>query len=190
MTTTGGADMSVDERQIIFSGEMVRAILEGRKTQTRRVIKPQPIDKLWMAVCPYGERGWRLWVRESWRPADLGRVPGERQPIQYRADEATLERHYHVAPAAYFPGEAKWRPSIHMPRWASRITLEVVAVRVERVQDIREDDAFAEGICGGDWLGDPVGEFAKLWDTLNQSRGFGWSVNPWVWVIEFKRVQP
>ena len=83
---------------------------------------------------------------------------------------------------------ALWSPSIFMPRWASRITLEIVSVRVERLQNISEADAFAEGISGGDWLGDPVGEFAKLWNSINLKRGYGWETNCWVWVLEFKRI--
>jgi len=82
-----------------------------------------------------------------------------------------------------------WTPSIFMPRWASRIMLEIVSIRVERLQDISEADAFAEGISGGDWLGDPVGEFKKLWNSINEKRGFGWWTNCWVWVIGFKKLE-
>ncbi|MDD5397412.1 MAG: hypothetical protein PHW24_05170 [Candidatus Moranbacteria bacterium] len=176
------------EHPILFSGEMVWAILEGRKTQTRRVIKPQPNklkteqgllfaqypnDEYWYGLkCNYGYAGDHLWVRESWRPLDddisvskLG--PGD--TIYYRAD---------------YVGEAldgKWRPSIHMPRWASRITLEIVNVRVERVQDISEEDAEAEGTKS-------IDSFHILWDIINHARDYGWETNPWVWKICFKRL--
>lgn len=139
------------ERPILFSGEMVRAILEGRKTQTRRVIKPQP-DSARNSVfvksgfetkhgyeikCPYGQPGDRLWVRETWGLWDTDPKDGpERAKIFYRAtDENRRDLRYQ-----------RWRPSIHMPRWASRINLEITNIRIERVQDITEEDAKAEGL--------------------------------------------
>jgi len=190
------------EHPILFSGEMVQAIQEGRKTQTRRVIKPQP-NTLWDAAkfigedgfrfychidphifvdwkCPYGQSGDGLWVREAWRPIDEDR-PVNRlmagDTIYYRAD---------------YVGEAlggKWRPSIHMPRWASRINLEIVNIRVERVQEIHPMDCIAEGAT--DWdnllsLDTHILRFHNLWDKINLKRGYGWEVNPWVWIIEFK----
>jgi hypothetical protein len=174
----------------------VLGILEDRKTQTRRVIKPQPeenyldgfrlqrgIDTIdliyypggrsWAKIikCPYGKRGTRLWCRETFTEI----VHGEK--VIYRAD---LNKYSETI---------QWTSPIFMPRWASRITLEIVNVRVERIQSISEADAFAEGISGGDWLGDPVGEFAKLWNSINGKRGFGWDLNPYVWVLEFKRIK-
>lgn len=202
------------ERPILFSAPMMRAILAGKKTQTRRVVKPQP-PGLWMkpetavitdhhgcwafsriapngmAVawprgansirCPYGVPGDRLWVRETWFPETPNRAI-------YRAD-GEFEDGYAG------PG---WRPSIHMPRWASRIILEVTDVRVERVQAITEEDAKAEGVpperaarIGADHgtLQHTLA-FAVLWDSINAPRGFGWATNPWVWCLTFKRVLP
>lgn len=199
----------VQERPILFSGPMVRAILDGRKTQTRRVVKPQSLVGHCgggvVTKCPYGGTSDRLWVRETWaarldqdhvRPNDL-----PRGTVGYWAD----------GPARCCntgcPGAAgKVRPSIFMPRWASRITLEITGVRIQRVQKISEEDAEAEGIdividqhrspwcasagsdgcaCGGKSNRE---HFALLWDSINAKRGFGWDVNPWVWVVEFKRV--
>jgi len=191
-------------RPIIFSGEMVRAILDGRKTQTRRVVKPQynhqvvdvrknasgewcghargePGIRRGWCTCPYGVPGDRLWVRETWAaPAAWDNAPPrlipEPQPIWYRCTGSA---------SVYQPG--RWRPSIHMPRWASRITLEVLSVRVERVQGITEGDARAEGVG----LGLPTEGlscytmFGRLWDTINAKRGYSWESNPWAWVVEF-----
>lgn len=223
---------AIIERPILMSGQMVVATLEDRKTHTRRVIQigsPQP-EKIvrkngeWIAVfersqnlmkpCLYGQPGNRLWVRETLhycqdcdacQPVALYDV--DRQPVLRNSNSANW----------------KWKskgklPSIFMPRWASRITLEIANVRVERVQDTSEKDAIAEGIATN-WEGDPaefdaeehgywdyslpedwdgegyapltaIQSFATLWDRLNADRGFGWSVNPWVWVIEFKRIKP
>lgn len=186
--------MTTRERPILFKGEMVRAILDGRKTQTRRVVKPQPKygafncdcdwdvywyenDKEIHVRCPYGQPVDRLWVRETWTNAD-----GEKD-IRYRAEERAI-----CCDALY-----RWRPSIHMPRWASRITLEITSVRVERLQDISEEDAKAEGVSamlvppdGGSW---PYAQgFEYLWNSLAKP-GSTWANNPWVWVIEFKRVE-
>lgn len=193
------------ERPILFSGAMVRAILDGRKTQTRRVVKDpdsfgcltgdcphetqSECDDDMRVLCPYGRVGDRLWVREAWQawtefngfaPRDIPVGSG----INYLADGNEWD--------------ARKRPPMFMPRWASRITLEVTDVRVERVQDISEDDAIEEGVQ--DWCveadprtGEPIQvrlrpseEFANLWDSINADRGFGWDVNPWVWVVEFK----
>ena len=179
------------ERPIIFSGEMVRAILDGRKTQTRRVIKPQPdhIHTFQKGIllpqigdkeirCPYGQPGDRLWVRETWAKNN----PVLDAKVCYRADL--------MSPDLGKP----WKPSIYMPRWASRITLEIVNVRVERVQEITEADVIAEGIGAftlargvlSDAPPDPRWKFIELWNSINANRGYGWEINPWVWVIEFK----
>lgn len=165
-------------RPILFSGPMVRAVMEGRKTQTRRKMKTppdcfeNPLSVLF--ACPYGQVGDRLWVRESFAVC-------EDNNIFYKADGKP-------DPWDGWDG-VKWKPSIHMPRQASRITLEITGIRVERLNDISEADAIAEGCqCAGV----PAsltnrGAFAKLWESIN---GFdSWSVNPWVWVVEFKVVK-
>jgi hypothetical protein len=226
----------VKERPIIFSGEMVRAILDDRKTQTRRVVKPQPEDvcdnheyafeygPAWPVEypdgsnpavlmrcpedhdcnlceaayqsCPYGEPGDRLWVRESGKLTGKGFTGenGERWSYcdgSWKYKEDGLLR---------FTNQVAWGPnwksvpSIHMPRWASRITLEVVDVRVERLQSISEEDAVAEGCVKVPALGDCVHEareqFEYLWDSINAKRGYSWSSNPWCWAVTFKRIKP
>lgn len=203
------------ERPILFSTEMVRAILDGRKTQTRRVVKPQPNkatentreirfelnSDVWHCLrfchdhlqphdeiikCPYGVPGDRLWVRETWATdMELDDCRAAREDamdsydgLYYRAGEIS-------------PDTLCWRQPIHMPRWASRITLEVVSVRVERVQDISWEDAQAEG-CWRSKNPATVSveppEFCVLWDSINAKRGFSWEMNPWCWVVEFKRL--
>ena len=167
------------ERPILFSGDMVRAILAGEKTQTRRVAKIQPMD--WSKTyfrCPYGQPGDRLWVRETFMPLTKG--------YAYRADNLINEK---------FPG-TKWKPSIFMPRKANRIMLEITNIRVERLQEITPSDYRNEGIN----IFYPAGmnsldiesmlkqRWIDLWDSINLKRGQGWNKNPWVWVIEFKRV--
>jgi len=190
------------ERQILFSGPMVRAILEGHKTQTRRAIKPQPtrenVDTVTYMYCHYGVPGDRLWVRETWahdEPNCDDIHCGNPDHIWYRANETKIV-------ADSFAGKARWHPSIHMERWASRINLEIVKVRVERLQDITKEDISAEGIkrtAGGEWLAPLAGvpdypwgyaheAYAALWNDINDKRGYGWDVNPWVWVIEFRRI--
>ena len=199
------------DRPILFSGPMVRAILDGRKTQTRRVVKSQPRDG-WAPIvgpyhptvtdkdgvqqpgplvygasdedegrkCLYGHPGDRLWVRETWRLGDHNDAAAG--CVHYRADQDE--------PAA--PGQ--WKPSIHMPRWASRLTLEVKAVRVGRLQEISEADAKAEGMTAKHMqLGTKSchSAFVDLWDDINSKRpGCSWSDNPWVWVVELERVTP
>jgi len=175
-------DARFKERPILLCGEMVRAVLDGRKTQTRRVVKRPLVD----TVCPYGKVGERLWVREAFMvQPNLWGHDHQEQPIHYLATTRKEEVEDYVS-----------KPSIHMPRWASRLTLEIVRVRVERVQDISEQDAMAEGCApvvhedGAVDCGTRKTTFRKLWDSLNADRGFGWATNPWVWVIEFKRLTP
>jgi hypothetical protein len=236
----------------LFSAEMVRAILAGRKTQTRRVVKPQPweypfggpemyqptvirkgfeeagdeiygiygLDGEWGVRCPYGQPGDLLWVREAHRilddPAarfadepetpphpDFGSYDagvairrgenGERLVVDYRADGG----HGRIRDRM---GKPQWKPSIHMPRWACRLTLRVTDVRVERVQEISRDDSRAEGLKHANahqigktyyapgWVEDPRDAFARLWDSINAKRA-PWESNPWVWVVEFERVE-
>ncbi len=201
------------ERPILFSGPMVNAILEGRKTVTRRVIKPQlssrfdegrgpedaaagyPFveldDGFFSAkdLCPYGQEGDRLWVRETfthYRP--FGEETQPDAPIIYRADEDKCGQYPAVIDgrSVLVSNRNPWKPSIFMPRWASRITLEVTGVRVEQVQDISEEDAIAEGIDHA--YANTIGAFADLWDTINAKRGYSWESNPYVWVIGFTRI--
>ncbi len=204
--------MSDKERPILFSGAMVRAILEGRKTQTRRVCKPRFDDKKpcehfapveydvrpsmerhcehgsESTPCPYGVFGDRLWVRETWRPHDVAcAVKGTCPLVRYRADGGWS---CGCKPLCKEPG-GPWKPSIHMPRWASRITLEVTGVRVERVQEISVEDCNAEGCPRQPWdqvEGGPEKWYRTLWNEINMDLGYGWDVNPFVWVVEFKRV--
>ncbi len=221
------------ERPILFNDQMVRAILEGRKTVTRRVVTPQP-DFLGSMVdpntpfktldaglharitCPYGQPGDRLWVRETWTDVNMCGAPA----LAYRADEDIRDLmeepgflddrgafNYDDPRVKPYPfacwyaelDQARWRPSIHMPRWASRILLEIAAVRVERLQDISEKQALAEGVElegeGVCWAGaagtasdSPVESFRLLWELINGAGS--WNANPWVWVVEFKRVTP
>jgi len=196
----------LNEHPILFSGPMVRAILDGRKTMTRRVVKDTcpfvtvayfdeeterwywttgaererlPTD-LCLGKCPYGQPGDQLWVRETWLSyRHLHKNGRDEALLIYRADGEDLPKQARGT---------KWRPSIFMPRWASRITLEITAVRVERVQDIGDEDAEAEGLS---WCNaaSPRDKFQCLWNSLNAKRGYGWEANPWVWVIAFKRVK-
>lgn len=224
----------VTERPILFSGPMVRALLNGTKTQTRRALRQQPIlstdtwefcesggwigtgpspatggtrQTLCWTKCPYGQPGDRLWVRETW--ADLEHLSGgnyKRQAI-YRADDIELYGD-EDEPVNVAAPDMRWRPSIHMPRWASRIQLEITDVRVERLQDISEADAIAEGIdrvendfgngpayCDyglarlddtAEWFRSPVNSYRTLWESINGAGS--WDANPWVWVVEFKKV--
>jgi len=218
----------VNERPILFSAPMVRALLDGSKTQTRRVVKMPPSwdcfvcadcgDGWWPHPsddgespnydnneipmnCPYGRAGDRLWVRETF--SDIYGAGGDevrrKEEAMYRADGET---------DPYVIG-GRWTPSIHMPRWASRILLEIVSMRVERLQAIGDRDALAEGVervednfgngpafCDygmanpddtAEWFKSPVDSYKSLWESINSAGS--WDANPWVWVVEFKRVE-
>ena len=220
------------ERPIIFSTDMVKAVLDGRKTQTRRVIKPQPIrssrtahieDGLWefhqsfrlsawKDDCLYGQVGDRLWVKEThyrwgfWRISGFtktGRPHWIFEPLRVEL------RYFENPPDKVLTSKTSktdWykRPSLFMPRWASRITLEITEVRVERLQEITDpknwSDFFKEGLPehipiqhhkNGDStdIAQAISSFRQLWDSLNAKRGYGWEVNPWVWVISFKVIK-
>jgi hypothetical protein len=209
------------ERPILFSGEMVRAILEGRKTQTRRVVKfgwngtagelmaQSHFDPAYK--CKYGEPVDRLWVKETFAVHKHGRLVKEKMPLfeytHISSDDfsCSIENGYEIVYRATqtidpdFP--IHWRPSLFMPRWASRITLEIVSVRVERLQDITEEDAKAEGVIHDDcstvlWKNytnkmssydTARSSYASLWENINGNGA--WASNPWVWVIEFKKVE-
>lgn len=192
------SENAVKERPILFSGEMVRAILEGRKTQTRRVVKPQgaivsdamarslgvqppKIENTPVIPCPYGQPGDRLWVRETFAHTEqLGlHQTDENYGFAYKATQPEW--------GTEIQGW-KWKSSIYMPRWASRITLEIVSVRVERLQDISEEDAFSEGFPYQFGYGCKTTEwFKQLWQSIYGAKS--WDANPFVWVVEFRRVQ-
>lgn len=225
------------ERPILFSGPMVHAILAGRKTQTRRTMKPTTsqddmahiirtpglLAALIRLRCPYGQPGDRLWVRET-HQFDAPRDGTWPDTEFYGCKGASLDLipkrfRYpaHCLYAASWAGSPiTWRPSIFMPRWASRINLEITGVWVERLQDISADDATAEGLSclskdggrlfkygipdrdgepGEDdqgwhwhrWRQSPIDAYQALWDSINAKRA-PWSSNPWAWVMEFKRV--
>ena len=237
-------------RPILFSAPMVRAILEGRKTQTRRVVKPVGNDEGFVIIdygnggwpyrsddgdstthtvkrggklyhdetphaCPYGQTGDRLWVRETWRYTASSLEESRAITEDISSGIAVDWRATYIDNCMKLLGFSReeaemaddfetWRPSIHMPRWASRILLEVTGVRVERLQDISEEDAKAEGAdclitanCTAEQrelLAMPLMDdatpyrngYALLWESINGDGS--WEANPWVWVIEFKRV--
>ncbi|CRL63104.1 MULTISPECIES: hypothetical protein [Proteus] len=209
------------ERGIIFNAEMVRAILDGRKTQTRRIVKNvMPDNGMWLKkptktrsgttthvldapkynLCPLGKAGDHLWVRETWMPdaprdgtwddvefygckdSQLSMIPERFRKSEYCIHRASWDSDELVG----------WTPSIHMPRWASRITLEITDVRVERLNDISNDDAKSEGCWYGRGGGTPdkaltpSDQFPTLWEEIYGDGS--WSSNPWVWVIEFRRI--
>ncbi|HDR9093332.1 hypothetical protein QZM46_17465 [Burkholderia vietnamiensis] len=230
------------ERPILFSGPMVRAILEGRKTQTRRIVKPTGAHHIfqfrgreeargtdeptgewaWCRAervisehirCPYGKPGDRLWVREAFRltsdfDGDSPTRVGERcldagyrtpwAPVRYEVDGAERDWRWVGTPPGHEVTAGRARASMHMPRWASRITLEITRVHAERLQAISESDARAEGVtieehhmrgyCAGACRPPSIRAFHDLWDSLNAARGHGWDANPWVWVIQFRRI--
>lgn len=160
------------ERPILFNGAMVRAILEGRKTQTRRIMVSLPAWHKW-AYKP----GDRLWVRETWHcdnPEAAQDIMSRGEGLYYRA----TEEHPEII--------SKWKPSIFMPRWASRITLEITNVRVDRLRNMTQIDAVKEGMPDAE--GKEVALFEGLWDSINGKK-YPWSSNPWVWVVSFRRVR-
>lgn len=205
------------DRPIIFSAPMVRALLDGRKTQTRRIVKPQPAANArytgihfasdepdcWFFNSPSGPckvreayaPGDRLWVRENW-----AKVPASAYRMSDGVVQTQSPTDAHMA-AIYAAGWdrsiPKWKPSIHMPRWASRLTLVVTDVRVQRVQEISEEDAEAEGVFRhvaehsldkvyrDERGGTAIRYFSELWDNLNAKRGYGWDANPWVVAVTF-----
>ena len=229
------------ERGMIFNAEMVRAILDGRKTQTRRIMKAQPSEDFtpmnmaletdykarWYTPgvvdkdgylqpaskkvfgvsnenegysCPFGAVGDRIWVRETFQGPlfdyDLmdsyckDATPFEKPEFcVYKADGVPAPEFYDADDELH----CCWRPSIHMPRWASRILLEITDVRVERLNSISDADAKAEGCCYGrgggipDFAVNPADHFPTLWASIYGEES--WKANPWVWVIEFKRVE-
>lgn len=212
----------IKERPILFSAPMVRAILEGRKTVTRRAVNPQPrltdgsgfawkghlfgcgsddretASNFSKRCCPHGKPGDRLWVREAWARIRVAQAPDQEWVVYRESDNRT-------------DYGGPWKPSIHMFRRDSRILLEITDVRVERLQDISEEQAVAEGLI---WQGqekgktfyshaerkyppgshqqfgisgtDALSAFRNLWNSV----GGDWTANPWVWVVEFKRVTP
>ncbi|MFS2103612.1 hypothetical protein [Ralstonia sp. Ralssp135] len=243
------------ERPILFSGAMVRSILDGRKTQTRRLFKThafdakkvnsldlihvvwgaeagfisckQPVDTAWAGFnfggssggyfpCPYGQPGDRLWVRETARCAFKSEQPPDNRGcigVEYQAG-GSMMRDYALDRPNEFPwfpnrshnvdGSMRWAPAIHVPRWASRILLEITDVRIERLNDCSSEDAIAEGISPykHGWerrhpdpndtshsgaTADPQLAYKGLWESINGTGS--WDANPWVWVVEFRRVE-
>lgn len=218
-------------RPIIFNAEMIRAILDGRKTQTRRVINPRSkndfiyepdniysysirdrhalwnsfktLEELVEKFCPYGIPGDFLWVRESIQKRDISLSNTPIYGATYLADYTPVMGAGDQGRT--FLGRAitdwKWKrdilPSIFMPRWASRISLRIVEIRVERVQELNREDFIAEGMPQytrargvlSDNPPDPRWKFIELWDSINAKKGYGWDDNPWVWVIKFERIK-
>lgn len=221
------------DRPILFSGPMVRALLDGRKTQTRRIVKPQPsadaVDAgvtmsgnpaangvwCWLDAkdlmdasqvgetfrCPYGVPGDRLWVKETWGLNDClygGSQPiPKARPIDLPADALVF---YATEDDAEIRNELRWRPSIHMPRWASRLTLDITEVRVERLHEISAADSLAEGVqcptcealqasaCNGRGCFASIAAYRDLWNHINGPDN--WAANPWVWVVTFEVERP
>lgn len=194
------------ERGMIFNSEMVRAILDGRKTQTRRPVKFPVHDKnLGCELAgnelagelsagnylnsAFGKQGDRIWVRETW--------------ARYNIDQDSYDMAYRATPPADWPEGGRWRPSIHMPRWASRILLEITNIGVQRIHSISQNDTAREGLMrlpatgrycinqGDQYFGgashDAREVFSWLWQSIYGEES--WNANPWVWVIEFKRLE-
>lgn len=208
------------ERGMIFNAEMVRAILDGRKTQTRRIMAPQPADDIERCIfpnpeaigwksslrhkngsttahfCHYGKPGDRIWVRETFQGPlfDYDLMDSYcKDPTPFEKPEFCVYKADGVPAPEFYDADDElhccWRPSIHMPRWASRILLEITNVRVERLKSISDGDAIREGCSTADMKsGDCVADvFARLWASIYGAES--WNANPWVWVIEFKRVE-
>jgi len=181
---------AVKEKPILFSSEMVNAILDGRKTQTRRIMKPQPkyFDKSphwrWKHSSKFGP----IAVASGDRPSIFGKfVPGERLWVREAWAETTDgEVFYRATDEDDFREPPPWRPSIFMPRKHSRITLEVTGVRVERLNEMKSADVVAEGFP----FASDLDAFKVLWNKLNNKPGFRWADSPWVWVISFRRIEP
>ncbi|HDU4901972.1 TPA: hypothetical protein RFU16_003376 [Klebsiella quasipneumoniae subsp. similipneumoniae] len=218
------------ERGMIFNSEMVRAILDGRKTQTRRIMAPQPADDIERCIfpnpeaigwksslrhkhgsttahfCHYGKPGDRIWVRETFQGPlfDYDLMDSYcKDPTPFEKPEFCVYKADGVPAPEFYDADDElhccWRPSIHMPRWASRILLEITDVRVERLNAISQEDAQAEGMeltgwrptysdpdSGGEVM-TPYDNFAELWSSIYGDES--WKANPWVWVISFKRVE-
>ncbi|EPR9414203.1 morphogenetic protein [Klebsiella pneumoniae] len=209
----------ITECGMICNAEMVRALLSGRKTQTRRIIKPQPEATLsgslsgkWLSRplnglllpkiediaihCPFGVVGDRIWVRETFQGPlfDYDLMDSYcKDPTPFEKPEFCVYKADGVPAPEFYDADDElhccWRPSIHMPRWACRILLEITNVRVERLKSISDGDAIREGCSTADMMsGDCVADvFARLWASIYGSDS--WNANPWVWVIEFKRVE-
>ncbi len=220
----------MNERPILMNGDMVRALLDGRKTQTRRPLRRDISGRVgrsgrsWhlddpacVNACPFGQPGDRLWVREThgFCPRHMGVDRWSYTPEEARAIYAADGVPKLSGPRGFW--SPKMRPSIHMPRWACRIVLEIVDVRVQRLRDITGEEAKAEGLRGvtkdgarvkwgipdadglpgtddygwpwREWSADPRQAFRKIWDDCYAKRGNGWDANPWVWVVEFRRVE-
>ncbi|EQC1035929.1 TPA: morphogenetic protein [Klebsiella pneumoniae] len=207
----------ITERGMIFNAEMVRALLSGRKTQTRRIIKPQPEATLsgslsgkWLSRplnglllpkiediaihCPFGVVGDRIWVRETFQGPlfDYDLMDSYcKDPTPFEKPEFCVYKADGVPAPEFYDADDElhccWRPSIHMPRWASRILLEITGVRVERLRSMSQDDARAEGVIAASGPMEAGLAFRELWDSIYGEES--WKANPWVWVIEFKRVE-
>ncbi|SYD66132.1 morphogenetic protein [Klebsiella pneumoniae] len=200
------------ERGMIFNSEMVRAILDGRKTQTRRPVKFPVHDKnLGCELAgnelagelsagnylnsAFGKPGDRIWVRETWQA--IHDYCDENGHVDERRYARSIPRHrgnyWHPVYEEAWGNESRedrefpWRPSIHMPRWASRILLEITDVRVERLRSMSQDDARAEGVIAASGPMEAGLAFRELWDSIYGEES--WKANPWVWVITFRRVE-
>lgn len=196
------------ERPILLNVDMVRAVLNGSKTQTRRIMKVQPdedgLAKVtngpWVDTservynCPFGQPGDRLWVRETFSVVPRTAYAASEDVQQVICPNDSHDAAIFRAGWEHSTGGIRWRPSIHMPRWASRITLEITGVRVERLNSMTESDALAEGCHGGHgaipgymYSATPHEHFHHIWESIYGADS--WQANPWVWVIEFKRVE-